>query len=192
MFSKNSRSRFTSETNAPPYLLRHLKNVALHAVLPQQVCDWHAALGVLQDRNDLGLATGELTGRVGRKRSTFLVDLKPSQCKCYRNTVISVCSANGCATLRQPLSPKKPRAVTSRRSVATAALLIPAFAVAPRASQDSDALMSLALLNEELTQRQSHRMEIDRHVLRLAQNIHAKEAVGPIVSDGPREQVYLA
>ena len=55
--ASSSRSRFTSDTVAPPYLLRHLKNVALLiAVLPQQVRDRHAALGFLQDPDDLRLA----------------------------------------------------------------------------------------------------------------------------------------
>ena len=56
--ASSSRSRLTSDTDAPPYLLRHLKNVALltDPVLPQQVRHRYAALGVLEHRDVLGLA----------------------------------------------------------------------------------------------------------------------------------------
>ena len=51
----SSRSRFTSDTDAPPYLLRHLKNVALLTpYFRSEVRHRHAALGVLQDRRRSG------------------------------------------------------------------------------------------------------------------------------------------
>ena len=55
--ASSSRNRVTSETLAPPYLLRHLKKVArLMPCVPQEVVDGHASLGFLQDANNLGLA----------------------------------------------------------------------------------------------------------------------------------------
>ena len=51
----SSRNRFTSDTEAPPYLLRHLKNVSLADLLPQQIRHRHATLGVFQNPDDLAL-----------------------------------------------------------------------------------------------------------------------------------------
>ena len=54
--ASSSRKRVTSETLAPPYLLRHLKKGArADAVRPQEVVDGHAGLSIFQDANNLGL-----------------------------------------------------------------------------------------------------------------------------------------
>ena len=55
--ASSSRRRFTSETVAPPYLLRHLKNVALLTpCFRSEVRNGDAALRILEHFDDLGLA----------------------------------------------------------------------------------------------------------------------------------------
>ena len=53
--ASSSRSRFTSDTVAPPYLLRHLKNVALLTpCFRSEIRHGDAAFGVLQHRRRSG------------------------------------------------------------------------------------------------------------------------------------------
>src|SRR5687767_1776923 len=69
--ASSSRRRFTSDTEAPPYLLRHLKKVALLTRTYDIGRPLAPALGVLEDSNDLGLAEFRLPHGRSKLRSNL-------------------------------------------------------------------------------------------------------------------------